>query len=217
MKPIAIIGMSAIFPQAEDLTRYWDNILEEVDCISEVPASRWEINDYYDPNPEAPDKTYCKRGGFIPDVDFDLASIDFGSWTISLSEYQKNQVAWGFVGANAKSDPAFSSSFDPKEPSITIPFQIKNIKYGNPKCGGIRNFPCNLWVGMQGMIGKFSAMLTTIKLEAYFKDGNKMGGSCSLPGWDDRGSAYSETCKWIAFSVNIHTNNNWTNIGSGKK
>jgi hypothetical protein len=154
---------------------------------------------------------------FIPDVDFDLASIDFGSWTISLSEYQKNQVAWGFVGANAKSDPAFSSSFDPKEPSITIPFQIKNIKYGNPKCGGIRNFPCNLWVGMQGMIGKFSAMLTTIKLEAYFKDGNKMGGSCSLPGWDDRGSAYSETCKWIAFSVNIHTNNNWTNIGSGKK
>lgn len=75
MKPIAIIGMSSIFPQAEDLTRYWDNILGEVDCITEVPPSRWEIKDYYDPDPNAPDKTYCKRGGFIPDIDFDPAEF----------------------------------------------------------------------------------------------------------------------------------------------
>ena len=75
MKPVAIIGMSSIFPQAEDLTRYWDNILGEVDCISEVPSSRWEIKDYYDPDPNAPDKTYCKRGGFIPDIDFDPAEF----------------------------------------------------------------------------------------------------------------------------------------------
>ena len=73
MKSVAIIGMSSIFPQAEDLTQYWDNILGEINCISEVPSSRWEINDYYDPNPNAPDKTYCKRGGFIPDIDFDPA------------------------------------------------------------------------------------------------------------------------------------------------
>ncbi len=75
MKPIAIIGMSAIFPQAEDITRYWDNILGEINCITEVPSSRWEIKDYYDPNPSAPDKTYCKRGGFIPDIDFDPAEF----------------------------------------------------------------------------------------------------------------------------------------------
>jgi acyl transferase domain-containing protein len=76
MKPVAIIGMSSIFPQAEDLTQYWDNILGEINCITEVPSSRWEINDYYDPNPDAPDKTYCKRGGFIPDIDFD--PVEFG-------------------------------------------------------------------------------------------------------------------------------------------
>ena len=75
MKPIAIIGMSSIFPQAEDLTQYWDNILGEFNCITEVPPSRWEIKDYYDPNPNAPDKTYCKRGGFIPDIDFDPAEF----------------------------------------------------------------------------------------------------------------------------------------------
>ncbi|MDP2964566.1 MAG: beta-ketoacyl synthase N-terminal-like domain-containing protein [Pelolinea sp.] len=75
MKPVAIIGMSSIFPQAEDLTQYWDNILGEINCITEVPASRWEIKDYYDPNPDAPDKSYCKYGGFIPDIDFDPAEF----------------------------------------------------------------------------------------------------------------------------------------------
>lgn len=75
MKPVAIIGMSSIFPQAEDLTQYWDNILEETNCITEVPASRWDIKDYYDPNPDTPDKSYCKYGGFIPDIDFDPAEF----------------------------------------------------------------------------------------------------------------------------------------------
>jgi len=74
--PIAIIGMGALFPQARNLQQYWDNILREVDCITDVPPSRWDIADYYDPDPHAPDKTYCKRGGFIPDVDFN--PMEFG-------------------------------------------------------------------------------------------------------------------------------------------
>ena len=73
--PIAIIGMSSIFPQANNLQEYWDNILNKVDAIVDVPASRWKIDDYYDPDPAAPDKTYCKRGGFIPDIQFDPAEF----------------------------------------------------------------------------------------------------------------------------------------------
>ncbi len=71
--PLAIIGMSSIFPKAHNLQEYWDNILNKVDAVVDVPASRWEIDDYYDPNPAAPDKTYCKRGAFIPDIQFDPA------------------------------------------------------------------------------------------------------------------------------------------------
>jgi acyl transferase domain-containing protein len=74
--PIAIVGMAAVFPKSENLQSYWDNIVKEVDCITDVPASRWNIDDYYDPDPEAPDKTYCKRGGFIPDIDFN--PMEFG-------------------------------------------------------------------------------------------------------------------------------------------
>jgi len=73
--PIAIIGMASIFPQARTLPEYWENILNKIDAIVDVPASRWSIEDYYDPNPAEPDKTYCKRGAFMPDVEFDPAEF----------------------------------------------------------------------------------------------------------------------------------------------
>ncbi len=74
--PIAIIGKAGIFPQAKDAREYWENILDKVDCITDVPPSRWNIADYYDPDPSVPDKTYCKRGGFIPDIEFN--PLEFG-------------------------------------------------------------------------------------------------------------------------------------------
>jgi polyketide-type polyunsaturated fatty acid synthase PfaA len=74
--PIAIIGTAGIFAQAHNVQEYWEHILHKVDCITDVPPSRWDIDAYYDPDPSAPDKTYCKRGGFIPDIDFN--PMEFG-------------------------------------------------------------------------------------------------------------------------------------------
>lgn len=74
--PIAVIGMAAVFPESENLQEFWEKIHQEANCIRDVPASRWNVDDYYDPDPKAPDKTYCKRGGFIPDIDFN--PVEFG-------------------------------------------------------------------------------------------------------------------------------------------
>ena len=75
--PIAIVGMASLFPQARTLRDYWQNIVNKIDCITDIPESHWNVDDYYDPNPRTPkDKTYCKRGGFIPHVDFN--SMEFG-------------------------------------------------------------------------------------------------------------------------------------------
>ncbi len=74
--PVAIIGISAIFPGAHNVNEYWENIIKKIDSITDVPEDRWKIEDYYDPDPNAPDKVYSKRGGFIPDVDFD--PLEFG-------------------------------------------------------------------------------------------------------------------------------------------
>ncbi len=70
-EPIAIIGQSVLFPSSYDSTDFWKNIVDGKDLISDVPASHWLIEDYYDSDIKAPDKTYGKRGGFLPYVDFD--------------------------------------------------------------------------------------------------------------------------------------------------
>ncbi|MCU0567500.1 MAG: hypothetical protein MUF49_12995, partial [Oculatellaceae cyanobacterium Prado106] len=74
--PIAIIGMASLFPNSANLQSYWENILAEVDCITDVPKEHWDADDYFDPDPKALDKTYCKRGGFLPEIDFN--PVEFG-------------------------------------------------------------------------------------------------------------------------------------------
>ncbi|WP_160716715.1 SDR family NAD(P)-dependent oxidoreductase [Chitinophaga solisilvae] len=71
---IAIIGISAQYPDAPTTQDFWNNLLEGRDCISTVPASRWNIEDYYDPVPGTSGKTTSRWMGAIPDVDkFDPA------------------------------------------------------------------------------------------------------------------------------------------------
>lgn len=68
--PIAIVGMAGLFPMARNYREFWQNIVDGTDCTEEVPESRWRLEDYYDPDPSVPDKTYSHRGGFVPHVDF---------------------------------------------------------------------------------------------------------------------------------------------------
>lgn len=76
MAGIAVVGVSALFPGSSDARGFWADILAGRDLITDVPPTHWLIEDYYDPDPSAPDKTYCKRGAFISPVDFD--PMEFG-------------------------------------------------------------------------------------------------------------------------------------------
>lgn len=68
-EPIAVLGMSCRFPGGEDTGEYWRSLSGGVDAITEVPADRWNIDDYYDPDPSAPFKMNTRCGGFIKKVD----------------------------------------------------------------------------------------------------------------------------------------------------
>jgi len=64
---IAIIGMSCVFPGAGDARRYWQNILDKVDSVSDAPPD-WEAERFFEADGHASDRTYCKRGGFLGDL-----------------------------------------------------------------------------------------------------------------------------------------------------
>jgi acyl transferase domain-containing protein/acyl carrier protein len=68
---IAVVGVSALFPGSSDVRGFWRSIVEGQNQIKEVPPQHWLIEDYYDPNPAAPDKTYGKTGAFLGQVPFD--------------------------------------------------------------------------------------------------------------------------------------------------
>jgi len=69
-EPIAIIGMGCRFPGgATGPVAYWDLLDKGVDAIREVPADRFEISDYYDPDIAAPGKIMTRYGGFIEKPD----------------------------------------------------------------------------------------------------------------------------------------------------
>ena len=69
--PIAIVGMSGMFPGARDVDAYWENILESKYCITEVPADRWDLALYFDADPKTRDKIYSRWGGFLEPIEFD--------------------------------------------------------------------------------------------------------------------------------------------------
>ena len=96
-EPIAIIGMSCLFPKADNLQSFWANIKNGVDAITEVPtASHWNPRDFFNADPKAPDQTYCLRGGFISPVQFD--PLEFGIAPKDLEATDTTQLL-GLVAA----------------------------------------------------------------------------------------------------------------------
>ncbi len=68
-EPVAVIGLSCRFPGAENAAAFWRLLDEGVDATCEIPDDRWNVDDYYDPDPDTAGTMYVRRGGFITDVD----------------------------------------------------------------------------------------------------------------------------------------------------
>jgi polyketide synthase PksN len=67
--PIAIVGISGVMPQSENLAEFWENLKNSKDMTSMIPPNRWRWEDYYgDPLKEV-NKSNSKWGGFMREVD----------------------------------------------------------------------------------------------------------------------------------------------------
>ncbi|MDT5088214.1 MAG: phthiocerol/phenolphthiocerol synthesis type-I polyketide synthase, partial [Mycobacterium sp.] len=68
-EPIAVVGMGCRFPGGSDGPEgYWDFLANGGDGISEIPADRWNADEFYDPDQFAPGRMSSKWGGFLSDV-----------------------------------------------------------------------------------------------------------------------------------------------------
>lgn len=68
-EPMAIVGISGLFPMAQDVNEFWRNIVEGKDCITEIPKERWDWRECLDDPSEAQGHSSLKWGGFIEGVE----------------------------------------------------------------------------------------------------------------------------------------------------
>jgi acyl transferase domain-containing protein/acyl carrier protein len=69
-EPLAIVGLGCRFPGGADSpAAFWELLRHGGDAITEVPADRWDVAAYYDPDPDAPGKMATRFGGFLRNVD----------------------------------------------------------------------------------------------------------------------------------------------------
>lgn len=67
-KTLAIVGLSGVYPQANNVDEFWENLRVGKDCVTEIPASRWSLAGFYEPEQQKAieqEKSYCKWGGFV--------------------------------------------------------------------------------------------------------------------------------------------------------
>jgi acyl transferase domain-containing protein/NAD(P)H-dependent flavin oxidoreductase YrpB (nitropropane dioxygenase family) len=121
---IAIVGMSCLLPNASDVKQYWENIINKVSAIREIPEERWNIELYFHENPRILDKVYSKWGAFLDDVYFD--PVRFGMPPNSLPSIEPLQLLALEVARNGLKDAGYDQRSFPRERTSVI-FGISGV------------------------------------------------------------------------------------------
>jgi phthiocerol/phenolphthiocerol synthesis type-I polyketide synthase C len=65
-EPLAVVGMACRFPGGADSPEaFWQILRDGVNAVSDVPADRWNIDLWYDADPDAPGKMSTRCGAFL--------------------------------------------------------------------------------------------------------------------------------------------------------
>jgi acyl transferase domain-containing protein len=109
--------MAVLLPGAPDLTTYWQNLVDGVDSITEVPEHRWDPC-FYDADagtgPPRADAIYCRRGGFV-DALAEIDPTEFGIMPGSVSGTEPDQLIALRVAAAAIADAGGAARLAPRE------------------------------------------------------------------------------------------------------
>ena len=113
-EPIAIIGCSALMPDAADAATFWQNIIDAHVSIRDLPEGRWPgpIEHFWaegSPGNVVQNRTYSKIGAFVEGFEFDwrrwrqppgtLAQIDpCQLWAVEVAASALEHAGYGDEG-----------------------------------------------------------------------------------------------------------------------
>jgi acyl transferase domain-containing protein len=114
-EPIAIVGMACRFPGgANSPEAFWDLLANGRHAVTEIPADRWPVDDYYDPDPAAPGKINSRYGAFLDQVDqFDPAFFGISPREATRMDPQQRlflEVVWEALEDGGQTQAALAGS-----------------------------------------------------------------------------------------------------------
>lgn len=98
-EPVAVIGIGCRFPGgANGPDDFWRLLETGVDVSTDIPADRWNVESFFDPNPDTPGKMYTRSGAFLSNADsFDAPFFGIAPREASAMDPQQRlllEVAW---------------------------------------------------------------------------------------------------------------------------
>ncbi len=110
----AIIGYAARLPGASDADQYWDVLSSGRDAVSEIPADRWDVDEFFDPDPSAPGKVVTRRAATVEDATgFDAPFFGVSAREANLIDPQHRllmETAWRAVEHSGTSPASLANT-----------------------------------------------------------------------------------------------------------
>jgi enediyne polyketide synthase len=105
MSRIAIVGMGCRYPDADSPERLWENVLAGRRAFRQLPEERMRLDDYYSPDPAAPDRFYARMAAVLTGWEFDRVAFK-----VAGSTYRSTDLTHWLaldVAARALADAGF--------------------------------------------------------------------------------------------------------------
>lgn len=98
-EPIAIVGMGCRFPGGvSEPEEFWQLLATGTDAVTEVPRTRWNVDEFYDPVPGTPGRMACRHSALLDRVDhFDADFFGISAREAATMDPQHRlvlEVAW---------------------------------------------------------------------------------------------------------------------------
>jgi len=122
---IAVIGIGCYYPGANTPLQLWENVLTRRQQFRSPPDVRFPLSEYYDTNPQTPDKTYGSRMAVIDGFEFDWAKYRLPKSTVESTDI----VQWLAL------DTAQKALVDAGYSRDTVPTEQTGVILGNSLTG----------------------------------------------------------------------------------
>ncbi|MGL6097110.1 MAG: SDR family NAD(P)-dependent oxidoreductase, partial [Fimbriiglobus sp.] len=121
---VAVIGVAGLYPEAADLDEFWANLRAGRDCVREIPADRWPLDGFYDPDRTTTTGSYAKWGGFIAGHDtFDARLFRIApreAETIDPQARKFLEIAWAALEDAGYSRGSLFRPGDPRRAGVFV-------------------------------------------------------------------------------------------------